>query len=160
MLVENLSLEQSIGLLGIVPHCHQAVSNYEDEDIGDDCMMANLALCFSCILCCKKREKGFILMENLKEGRDHNFVDLKEIERRGVTVDYVKLVLDGLAHFHGAWWLWMRRTDRESQAEVLSVYRIVLRSTLLGFVHKRNTDSKWGKCHIEFLRIRQFPNLR
>lgn len=121
MLLNNLSPEQSSGLLNIVPKCHYAFSNYEDTDL-EDCMFRNIAACFCCILSCRKFEKGFILMENLKE-RDDQFVDMKVIEKKGITVEYMKMALAGLAHFHGAWWLWLQKADQESKHDILVLYK-------------------------------------
>ena len=122
MLLENLSSDQSKALLNLVPKSHYVYSDYEDTDI-DDCMFRNIALCFCCILPCRKRERGFILMENLKEGDGDKFIDMKEIEKKVVTVEYMSLALDGLAHFHGAWWLWLQKADEETKQEICSLYK-------------------------------------
>ena len=50
-------------------------------------------------------------MENLKEGGEDTYVDLKEIERTsggGVKTAPMRMILEGLAHFHGAWMVWLR----------------------------------------------------
>ena len=63
-------------------------------------------------MCCKSKEKGIIVMENLKEGGEDIYVDLKEVERTsggGVKSSHMRMILEGLAHFHGAWMVWLRR---------------------------------------------------
>ena len=62
-------------------------------------------------------------MENLKEGDGDKFTDMKEIEKKGITVEYMKLALDGLAHFHGAWWLWLQKSDDETKHEICTLYK-------------------------------------
>ena len=51
-------------------------------------------------------------MENLKEGDGDTYVDLKEIERTsggGVKTSHMRMILEALANFHGAWMVWMRK---------------------------------------------------
>ena len=62
-------------------------------------------------------------MENLKERDGDKFVDMKEIEKKGVSVSHMKLALDGLAHFHGAWWLWLHKADTDTRQEICSLYK-------------------------------------
>jgi len=95
-----VSKEQAEALREVVPKVHLAYCNYQEED---------LARCFLG----KPKEKGVILMENLKEGEER-FVDMKEIERTsggGVKTAHMRMLLEGLAHFHGAWMVWMRRGE-------------------------------------------------
>ena len=119
MLLENLSADQSESLQKILPKCYYAYSNYEDTD-RDDFMFRNILLCFCCIIPCRKRERGIILMENLKESK---YVDMKEIEKKGVTAAHMKLALDGLANLHGAWWLWLQKADKVTRQEICSLYK-------------------------------------
>ena len=96
-----VSQEQAAALLEVVPKVHLSYCNYQRED---------LASCFIR----KPKEKGVILMENLKEGREDKFVDLKMIERTsggGVKTAHMQMLLKGLAHFHGAWNVWMRKGE-------------------------------------------------
>ena len=93
--------EQAAGLLEVVPKVHLSYCNYQKEDLG------------SCFFR-KPKEKGVIVMENLKEGREDTFVDLKEIERTsggGVKTAHMQMLLKGLAHFHGAWSVWLRKGE-------------------------------------------------
>ena len=96
-----VSQEQAAALQEVVPKVHLSYCNYQRED---------LASCFIR----KPKEKGVILMENLKEGREDKFVDLKMIERTsggGVKTAHMQMLLKGLAHFHGAWNVWMRKGE-------------------------------------------------
>ena len=96
-----VSQEQAAALLEVVPKVHLSYCNYQRED---------LASCFIR----KPKEKGVILMENLKEGREDKFVDLKMIERTsggGVKTAHMQMLLKGLAHFHGAWNVWIRKGE-------------------------------------------------
>ena len=63
-----VSQEQATSLLEVLPKVHLSYCNYQREDMA------------SCFIR-KPKEKGVILMENLKEGREDKFVDLKMIER-------------------------------------------------------------------------------
>ena len=97
-LCKLVSEEQAAALVEVVPKVHLAYCNYQEED---------LARCFLG----KPKEKGVILMDNLKEGSEYRFVDMKEIERTsggGVKTAHMRMVLEGLAHFHGAWMVWLR----------------------------------------------------
>ena len=98
-----VSQEQATALLEVLPKVHLSYCNYQREDIA------------SCFIR-KPKEKGviLILMENLKEGREDKFVDLKMIERTiggGVKTAHMKMLLKGLAHFHGAWNVWLRKGE-------------------------------------------------
>ena len=98
-----VSQEQATALLEVLPKVHLSYCNYQREDMA------------SCFIR-KPKEKGviLILMENLKEGREDKFVDLKMIERTiggGVKTAHMQMLLKGLAHFHGAWNVWLRKGD-------------------------------------------------
>ena len=96
-----VSQEQASALLEVLPKVHLSYCNYQREDMA------------SCFIR-KPKEKGVILMENLKEGREDKFVDLKMIERTsggGVKTAHMQMLLKGLAHFHGAWNVWLRKGD-------------------------------------------------
>ena len=93
--------EQMEALLEVVPKVHLSYCNYQKADMA------------SCFIS-KPKEKGVILMENLKEGREDPFVDIKEIERTsggGVKSNHMNMLLRGLAHFHGAWMVWLKKGD-------------------------------------------------
>ena len=88
--------EQASALVEVMPRVHLAYCNYQEDD---------MARCFIT----KPKEKGVILMENLVQ---ENFVDMKVIERTsggGVKTAHMRMLLEGLAHFHGAWSVWLRR---------------------------------------------------
>lgn len=96
-----VSEEQLAGLLEVMPKVHLSYCNYQKE---------NMASCFIS----KPKEKGVIVMENLKEGREDPFVDMKEIERTsggGVKSAHMQMILKGLAHFHGAWMVWLKKGE-------------------------------------------------
>ena len=91
-----VSDEQATALAAVMPRVHLAYCNYQEDD---------MARCFIT----KAKEKGVILMENLVHEK---FVDMKEIERTsggGVKTAHMRMLLEGLAHFHGAWMVWLRR---------------------------------------------------
>ena len=90
---------QAVALAEVVPRVHLAYCNYQEDD---------LARCFLG----KPKEKGVILMENLQEGGEDRFIDMKDIERTsggGVKTAHMRMLLEGLAHFHGAWMVWLRQ---------------------------------------------------
>ena len=60
----------------IVPKVHYAHCNYQEED-RQGCLLGSAVACCCCVLMTKSREKGVILMENLKEGEGDTYVDLK-----------------------------------------------------------------------------------
>jgi len=96
-----VSKEQAAGLLEVVPKVHLSYCNYQKEDLS------------SCFFR-KPKEKGVILMENLKEGGEDRFMDLKLIECTsggGVKTAHMQMLLKGLAHFHGAWNVWLRKGE-------------------------------------------------
>ena len=96
-----VSQEQAAGLLEVVPKVHLSYCNYQKVNLNSWSFR-------------KPKEKGVILMENLKEGGDDRFVDLKMIERTsggGVKTAHMQMLLKGLAHFHGAWNVWLRKGD-------------------------------------------------
>ena len=109
-LVGLVSEEQGAALLEVMPRVHYAYCNYHQEDING-CLLRRAGTCCCCVLITKSKEKGIIVMENLKEGGEDTYVDLKEIERTsggGVKTAHMRMILKGLAHFHGAWMVWLR----------------------------------------------------
>ena len=105
-----VNAEQAAALDKFVPKVHYACCNYQEED-KQGCLLKNGVMCCCCIFCLKSKEKGIILMENLKEGGEDTYVDLKEIERTsggGVKTSHMSMILEALAHFHGAWMVWLR----------------------------------------------------
>ena len=110
-LLKLVNAEQAAALVDIVPKVHYAHCNYQEED-RQGCLLSRAMACCCCILMTKSKEKGIILMENLKEGGGDTYVDLKEIERTsggGVKTSHMRMILEALAHFHGAWIVWLRR---------------------------------------------------
>jgi len=98
-LSQLVTADQAASLAAVVPRVHLAYCNYQDDD---------MARCFVS----KPKEKGVILMENLAEGGEERFVDMKEIERvagGGVKTAHMRMLLEALAHFHGAWLVWLGR---------------------------------------------------
>merc|ERR1712110_30640 len=96
-----VSKEQAAGLLEVVPKVHLSYCNYQKVNLNSWFFR-------------KPKEKGVILMENLKEGGEDKFVDLKMIERTsggGVKTAHMQMLLKGLAHFNGAWNVWLRKGE-------------------------------------------------
>merc|ERR1719370_1224669 len=94
----------------MMPVVHHASCNYQEQDI-DSCLLKNGLLCCCCVFMTKSKEKGIILMDNLKESE---FIDLKAIERTsggGVKTSHMRMILEALAHFHGVWNVWPRRGE-------------------------------------------------
>ena len=109
-LVGMVSEDQGAALMEVMPRVHYAYCNYQQEDIVG-CLLRRAVSCCCCVLMTKSKEKGIIMMENLKEGSEDTYIDLKEIERTsggGVKTVHMRMILEGLAHFHGAWTVWMR----------------------------------------------------
>ena len=112
-LLKLVNAEQANALVEILPKVHYAHCNYQDED-RQGCLLSRSICCCCCILMCKEKEKGMILMENLKEGTGDTYIDLKEIERTsggGVKTSHMRMILEALAHFHGAWMVWLRKGE-------------------------------------------------
>jgi len=57
---------QREALVEMMPVVHHASCNYQDQDI-DSFLLKNGLLCCCCVFATKPKEKGIILMENLKE---------------------------------------------------------------------------------------------
>jgi len=103
--------DQAASLMEVVPKVHHAYCNYQEMD-RRGCILRRAVTCCCCVLMTKPKEKGIIIMENLKQGGEDIFVDLKEVERTsggGVKSAHMRKILKGLAHFHGAWSVWLRR---------------------------------------------------
>ena len=112
-LVRLVNEEQRAALLEVNPKVHYAYCNYDQDNRGG-CLLSRAVTCCCCVLMCKSKEKGIIMMENLKEGGEDTYVDLQEIERTsggGVKTAHMRMILEGLAHFHGAWMVWMRSKE-------------------------------------------------
>jgi len=126
-LLKLVNETQRDALVEMVPVVHHASCNYQDQDI-DSFLLKNGLLCCCCVFATKPKEKGIILMENLKES---NFVDLKAIERTsggGVKSSHMRMILEAIAHFHGAWMVWSRGTGGmgdKTREEVLFLYKQV-----------------------------------
>lgn len=109
-LMRLVSTEQAAALAEVVPRVHYTHCNYRQVD-REGCLLSRAVTCCCCVLMTKFKEKGIILMDNLKEGDGDTYVDLKEIERTsggGVKTSHMKMILKALAHFHGAWMVWLR----------------------------------------------------
>ena len=66
-LVRLVSEEQGAALLEVNPRVHYAYCNYQEEDARGGCLLSRAISCCCCVLMTKSKEKGVILMENLKE---------------------------------------------------------------------------------------------
>jgi len=80
-LVRLVSEEQGAALLEVNPRVHYAYCNYQEEGARGGCLLSRAVTCCCCVLMTKSKEKGIIMMENLKEGGEDTYIDLKEIER-------------------------------------------------------------------------------
>jgi len=126
-LLKLVNQTQRDALIEMMPVVHHASCNYQDQDI-DSCLLKNGLLCCCCVFMTKPIEKGIILMENLKE---KEFIDLKAIERTsggGVKSSHMRMILEALAQFHGAWMVWLRGTEGmgdKTKEEVLFLYKQV-----------------------------------
>jgi len=122
-LVKLVSAEQAQALMEVVPRVHYAYCNYQMEDISGGFLSRAITMTS------KAKEKGIILMENLKEGGEDIYVDLKEIECTnggGVKTAHMRMLLEGLAQFHGAWMVWIRRGEGMgdiSKQQILNFFR-------------------------------------
>ena len=66
-LVRLVSEEQGAALLEVNPRVHYAYCNYQEDDARGGCLLSRAVSCCCCVLMTKSKEKGVILMENLKE---------------------------------------------------------------------------------------------
>ena len=110
-LVRLVKSEQAAALLEVMPTVHYTYCNYQEEDRAG-CLLSRSLACCCCVLACKQKEKGIIVMENLKQAEEDKFIDLKEIERTsggGVKASHMRMLLEALAQFHGAWHAWLVR---------------------------------------------------
>merc|ERR1719220_1873398 len=127
-LLKLVNPSQREALVEMMPVVHHASCNYQEQEI-DSCLLKNGFLCCCCVFMTKPKEKGIILMENLKESE---FVDLKAIERSsggGVKTSHMRMILQALAQFHGAWMVWMRGAcgmGDKTKEEVLFLYKSVI----------------------------------
>ena len=79
-LVRRVSKEQGAALMEVMPRVHYAYYNYQQEDTAGS-LLRRAVTCCCCVLITKSKEKRIIVMENLKEGGEDTYVDLKEIEQ-------------------------------------------------------------------------------
>ena len=66
-LVRLVSEEQGAALLEVNPRVHYAYCNYQEEGARGGCLLSRAVTCCCCVLMTKSKEKGIIMMENLKE---------------------------------------------------------------------------------------------
>ena len=66
-LVRLISKEQGAALQEVNPRVHYAYCNYQEDDARGGCLLSRAISCCCCVLMTKSKEKGLILMENLKE---------------------------------------------------------------------------------------------
>ena len=143
-----VNVEQAASLADIVPKVHYAYCNYKEGDrqgclIGNG--LASSLACCCCVLATKPKEKGIIVMENLKEGNGDTYVDLKQIECTsggGVKSVHMRMILVALAHFHGAWMVWLRKG--------VGIGDLTRSQVLKFFKHKKVLQHKWyWKVHLK-----------
>ena len=112
-LMRLVNAEQAAALVETMPKVHYAYCNYQPENLKG-CLLNNAIACCCCVVMTKPKEKGIILMENLKEGSGDTYVDMKEIvctSGGGVKTAHMTMLLEAMAHFHGAWMVWLRSGD-------------------------------------------------
>ena len=143
-----VNVEQAASLADLVPKVHYAYCNYKEGDrqgclIGNG--LASSLACCCCVLATKPKEKGIIVMENLKEGNGDTYVDLKQIECTsggGVKSVHMRMILVALAHFHGAWMVWLRKG--------VGIGDLTRSQVLKFFKHKKVLQHKWyWKVHLK-----------
>ena len=143
-----VNVEQAASLADLVPKVHYAYCNYKEGDrqgclIGNG--LASSLACCCCVLATKPKEKGIIVMENLKEGSGDTYVDLKKIECTsggGVKSVHMRMILVALAHFHGAWMVWLRKG--------VGIGDLTRSQVLKFFKHKKVLQHKWyWKVHLK-----------
>ena len=113
-LLKLLSVERAAALAEIMPKVHYAYSNYHQQEDRQGCLLSNAIACCCCVLMTKQKEEGIILMKNLKEGSGDTYVDMKEVESTsggGVKTVHMRMILEAMAHFHGAWMVWLRKGE-------------------------------------------------
>ena len=66
-LVRLISEEQGAALMEVNPRVHYAYCNYQEEGARGGCLLSRAVSCCCCVLMTKSKEKGIIMMENLKE---------------------------------------------------------------------------------------------
>jgi len=114
-LAKLVTTDQAASLAAVLPKTHFSYCNYDEDDLARSCLF-------------KPKEKGVILMENLTEGEE-KFVDMKEIEKTsggGVKTAHMRMVLEGLAHFHGAWMVWLKKgtgIGNKTKAQVMDLFK-------------------------------------
>jgi hypothetical protein len=62
-----VSEEQGEALVKVNPRVHYTYCNYQEDDARGGCLLSRAVTCCCCVLMTKSKEKGVILMENLKE---------------------------------------------------------------------------------------------
>ena len=143
-----VDVEQAASLANIVPKVHYAYCNYKEAD-RESCLigygLAHSLACCCCVLATKPKEEGIIVMENLKEGSEDTYVDLKKIECTsggGVKSVHMRMILVALAHFHGAWMVWLRKGG--------GIGDLTMSQVLKFFKHKKLPQYKWfWKVHLK-----------
>ena len=73
-LVRLISEEQGAALLEVNPRVHYAYCNYQEEGARGGCLLSRAVTCCCCVLMTKSKEKGIIMMENLKEVHSCSFM--------------------------------------------------------------------------------------
>ena len=69
------------------------------DDLSGGCW--ERACCSMCYTPCRRYEKGLVILEDLTRAETPFYLANKN---RVMSPDHVRLALEALAHFHGAWW--------------------------------------------------------
>ncbi|XP_059092153.1 uncharacterized protein LOC131887557 [Tigriopus californicus] len=117
-------------LKGISPTLFHGASTFQDDFVSPGCCRKHC--CFFAWCLCTKKEQGIMIMEDLTKlpqpYQMHNKIKILPLE-------HTKLVVDKVAHFHGAWWLLLNDKEIPSdfplnQAKIKDIYAM---KTPLGF---------------------------
>lgn len=101
-LVKQLQLTQPRGappVLGdTLPECYHAVSSYHTLEASGD-GDGGLSSCWFCIIPCKPKEQGLLVLENVKKRPNRSYRMFPKI--KPVPLNHVDLIIKKLAQFHG-----------------------------------------------------------
>lgn len=87
-------------LIGLTPSMFHGASSLEQDFLSPGCCREHC--CFLAWCLCARKEQGIMIMEDLtKLPQPYNMYDKMKV----LPMEYAKMVVEKVAHFHGAWWL-------------------------------------------------------
>eukprot|EP00095_Tigriopus_kingsejongensis_P004595 maker-scaffold416_size178335-snap-gene-0.28 protein:Tk04595 transcript:maker-scaffold416_size178335-snap-gene-0.28-mRNA-1 annotation:"PREDICTED: uncharacterized protein LOC100203980" len=95
------------------PTMYFGSSNFADELRNPGCCKDKC--CCLCWFPCRSREEGILILEDLSK-LPEPFVMHDKVKI--LPFSHVKMVLDVMAHFHGAWWLFLNAKDKMPELNV------------------------------------------